>query len=754
MKKSRFGFNWGGSSTPTTTPAERRGEVNELKVALRDPAIERDLVRRREVMKRVLGFMTLGVDTAALFTEMIMACITKDLVQKKMIYLYLCAHSETNSEIAILCINTLQKDCKDESPLVRGLALRSLASLRLPQITEYLVPTLRERLVDTSPYVRKTSILATLKLFRASPETFRSMGLGEKMYGMLRDNDPLVAMNALAVLNEVLVDEGGINVTKQILYFLLNRMRDLSEWQQCAVLRLVLKYVPVNEDETFDIMNLLEERLRGSNSAVIVGCSRCFLHLTQNLPTVHQQVFARLKDPLLTLMATSQTYETSYPLLCHIKLLVQREPKVFQGNHKDFFIRHTDPTYVKAVKIDILTTIACDANSKDIVAELVEYVGDSTREISRIAIASIAKIALRVESISKQALQHFLDLLSMDVDHIRGTTLFAMKDFLRKYNNIDFVRPFLLSIVKSYKDMAFQDEESKVAFAWVLGEFGEHIEDAPYLLESMSALFTSESSDMRNEILAALMKLLFKRPPEVQPILGQVFQVAIADFSHADVHDRALLYYRMLRANPRAAAQIVCTPKAAVPVFAEDDISEVRDKLFEEFDTMSVVYWLPSSKYTRKAEDDDSDDDEADADEEPEEENQEGSLLATALELDDDAQLEPAAFQRLWAQLPVAATFAVRFKGAVPASSAVEDALADKSVFTLATNSGQGGTLKLYVFAKAAGGSDAPVYLMELVTPVNGSAPGGVTVKTAHADGGKKVQQLFAKALSQLATIA
>ena len=94
--------------------------------------------------------MTIGVDTSALFSEMILACITKDLVAKKMIYFYLCVHSETNSEIAILAINTLQKDCKDESPLVRGLALRSLASLRLPQLTEYLIPTLKACLLDTA----------------------------------------------------------------------------------------------------------------------------------------------------------------------------------------------------------------------------------------------------------------------------------------------------------------------------------------------------------------------------------------------------------------------------------------------------------------------------------------------------------------------------------------------------------------------------------------------------------------------------
>jgi len=38
------------------------------------------------------------------------ACNTRDLVVKKMVYLFLCAHAQTNAELTLLAINTLQKD--------------------------------------------------------------------------------------------------------------------------------------------------------------------------------------------------------------------------------------------------------------------------------------------------------------------------------------------------------------------------------------------------------------------------------------------------------------------------------------------------------------------------------------------------------------------------------------------------------------------------------------------------------------------
>jgi len=68
------------------------------------------------------------------------------------------------------------------------------------------------------------------------------------------------------------------------------RIRQLSEWAQCAVLELVVKYVQESHDEVFDIMNLLEDRLQHANSAVVLGAAKVFLHLTLSMPEVHLQV--------------------------------------------------------------------------------------------------------------------------------------------------------------------------------------------------------------------------------------------------------------------------------------------------------------------------------------------------------------------------------------------------------------------------------------------------------------------------------
>jgi AP-4 complex subunit beta-1 len=67
----------------------KKGEVNELRNLLRNFATEKDPQRKRDIIKKVIAYMTLGIDVSRLFTEMMLAIETRDLVIKKMVYLYL-----------------------------------------------------------------------------------------------------------------------------------------------------------------------------------------------------------------------------------------------------------------------------------------------------------------------------------------------------------------------------------------------------------------------------------------------------------------------------------------------------------------------------------------------------------------------------------------------------------------------------------------------------------------------------------------
>ena len=61
----------GVSNVPDSYFTEsRKGEINELRNLLRGFATERDPQRKRDIIKKVIAYMTLGIDVSRLFSEM------------------------------------------------------------------------------------------------------------------------------------------------------------------------------------------------------------------------------------------------------------------------------------------------------------------------------------------------------------------------------------------------------------------------------------------------------------------------------------------------------------------------------------------------------------------------------------------------------------------------------------------------------------------------------------------------------------
>lgn len=133
--------------------------LRELRRALSNPHVQADRLRYRAAVLRVIRYggqpggrgsggggsrsgaggaepclrrrhMAQGADVSGLFPEMVKASAAADVVQKKLVSLYVRAQAPRQPQLALLAVNTLRKDCAHPSPAVRGLALRSMCGLR------------------------------------------------------------------------------------------------------------------------------------------------------------------------------------------------------------------------------------------------------------------------------------------------------------------------------------------------------------------------------------------------------------------------------------------------------------------------------------------------------------------------------------------------------------------------------------------------------------------------------------------------
>lgn len=792
-----------GPRAPGATPSyftdKKKGEVNELKNLLRDVTADRDLKRKREIIKKVIAYMTLGIDVSRLFSEMVLCVDTKDIITKKMVYLYLTSYANKNSELAIMCINTLLNDCRNEDPMVRGLALRSLCSLRLDSILEYIHDPLQQSLTDSSAYVRKTGVIGILKVYSLNAEIIRESDMIDTLYNMIRDRDTQVVSNCLVALNEIMANEGGIAVNQPIIMHLLNRIHEFNEWGQCNILQIVGRYKPANEEEIFGIMNILEQCLRVSNSAVVLGTAKCFLHLTENMDHIQDQVFERMRQPLLTLMAGG-SHELNYCVLHHILLMTGRRPDVFSQDYRQFYTRYNEPSHVKYVKIDILSTIADSRNVTDIITELSEYVSDVDQTLARRAIRAIADIGVggnfgaidsrESSDVQDQIIDSMVDFLEMNLDYVRDESVIVLKDLIRKFpEKRHDVLPSIPRVIAT-----IEEPNAKSAVIWMIGEYGQDMRRAPYILEKIIDSFSDETApEVLLELLTASLKLFFKRPPEMQQMLGRLLDSVINESSNQDVRDRALLYYRLLERDPDSAGSIVAQFKTdPVQIFAEMAESDLKEKLFEEFNTLSVVYNKPSETFISSKnlvasvpEHDEEVDDEHDNEEEersydgeeeyvPEHEGghydhvehdvraqappaSSGSVdlldmdfgasasvpapVSATLTLTPNPNMDAPTFQQNWTGLPVIASVHLDLPQ-LPAQGDIEAAFTTHLIYTMASGD-VGPQYKFFFYAQD---TDSNLYLVEtMVDKANRTLQ--ATVKGSNSSQGESFRETFERVL-------
>ncbi|KAI3438927.1 hypothetical protein D9Q98_001341 [Chlorella vulgaris] len=579
------------------TAKKPKGEVHEIINALEHLSAQSgsraDVVQnKRECFQKLIRYMTQGIDMSAAFVPATkcVALSKQDLPLKKMLYLYLRTAAKQNPAVALLVVQTLLNDCKDLDPTIRGLAVRSMCSLRVPELMENVFQAVDGGLHDAQGYVREAAVMGVLKCHHQDPAGVRMRGLLERVEALLAsDTDPQVVANCLYVMQQVGMLEG--RMTRQLVVSLLNHIRAFSDWAQCFVLDLVAQYQPASEEERFDILEVLDFGLNHANSAVVMATAKLFLHFTLSFSHQHQQVLETLKDPLQTLIQGREP-EVVWAVLSNFLVLAQRYPLIFSQLYPEFYCRYEDPSYLKRLKIDVLIAIADQTNAYEIAEEMTQYVKDSDEDLARAAIRAVGQIALKVPDVNG-IIDRLLLFLGYEKDFVTAETLVQMTDVLRRYPD---AAAACVDSVAAIPEETVVEPGARAAYLWVVGEYGAQIQDAPYVLESLSEGFSDEATEVKLALLTACLKLFFKRPPECRKALGAVLAAGVADPAQ-EVHDKALLYYRLLQHSVGAAQSVVDVQRPAVTSFADAQSAEIQDRIFDELNTLSVAYRAPASTF-------------------------------------------------------------------------------------------------------------------------------------------------------------
>jgi AP-3 complex subunit beta len=107
-----------------------------------------------------------GRNVSEYFAQVVKNVAASNIEVRKLVYIYLLRYADAEPDLALLSINTFQRDLTDSSPLIRAMALRVLSGIRVPTIAGLVVLAIKKCAADTSPYVRKTAALSIPKCYR------------------------------------------------------------------------------------------------------------------------------------------------------------------------------------------------------------------------------------------------------------------------------------------------------------------------------------------------------------------------------------------------------------------------------------------------------------------------------------------------------------------------------------------------------------------------------------------------------------
>lgn len=482
-----------------------------------------------------------GIDCARLLPGMLKLLAHPDLVTKKAVYHCTAMYASKNPELSLLAVNTLMQECSDSNPLIRGLALKTLTSLNHETFVEYCLRGINQGLSDKSVYVRRVAARCCARVYQQNVDLYNDGTLVNQLYNMLRDSDPIVVVNSMMALEEILSKEGGIVINKNIANHLLNNLKDMTPWGQCYILNILQKYKPKTQDDTFNMLNILDAFLVSQNTAVTTACLQLFLSLISSLPHLRPQVFKRFIKNIVAAIPQGNP-ELVFHILDHLNSYREEIKAELQPHYSIFFCKESDPLYLKKLKLNMLPHLTMPSHAKEILSEIFLHTSSSSREISLWALKAVTVVFKCDASTAPIVIKKLKQLIDSENPHTLSNIFRVVRSL--NLNEIKGGSEIIAKIASKHQKLT--DTEGQLAFLSVLSQYGNLLEDSPYIIEEYVENFPNETNSViKYQLLMTCVHVFFHHPAAMQGILGQVLELCIQD-ADKSVQSQALLYYRLL----------------------------------------------------------------------------------------------------------------------------------------------------------------------------------------------------------------
>lgn len=582
----------------------KKGETFELRNGL----VSQYKHERKDAIQRVIQAMTVGKDVSSLFPDVLKNIATYDLEQKKLVYLYLMNYAKTNPELCILAVNTFVQDTEDPNPLIRALAIRTMGCVRVSRMVDYIEIPLTRTLKDENPYVRKTAAICVAKLFDLNPNVCVELGFLDDLQNLLKDPNPMVVANSINALYEIrdMNEDPNLKVLEingEVIRSLLLCLNECTEWGRITILTTLTEYNTRGKvEEANHIIERVIPQLQHANPSVVLSSIRAIICHVENIPVTaqRQSTLKKLSAPLVSLVSSSIP-EAQYVGLKNIRIILERYPSILSKELRVFFIKYSDPLYLKLEKLDIMIRLANESNSDLLLGELREYAMEFEPALVTRAIKSIGAVAIQLSGSVVKAVNLLNDIIDQrGGDLIINESTIVLTNILRRYPGKSDLTSLIIPIISNHI-VELDKPEALADYVWILGEYPKYFSNLHEKLESLVKGFLECETLLQLNILTTVVKINAAIPgnKKYSSLLQQILELATKECENADVRDKAYIYWRLLSSSTSNSLQkniiLAKLPpiESTIPTFSP----HLLEQLLKELSTLSSVYHKPAKTF-------------------------------------------------------------------------------------------------------------------------------------------------------------
>ncbi|KAL8721331.1 MAG: hypothetical protein Q9181_007733, partial [Wetmoreana brouardii] len=484
-----------------------------------------------EGLRKVISMMYRSKPCLPYFSSVVKNVASPNIEIKKLVYIYLLHYAESEPDLALLSINTIQKSLTDQNPQVRAMALRVMSGIRVPVISQIVSLAIKRGCADMSPHVRKAAALAIPKCYRLDPNTMPQ--LLDYLATLLGDKQYYVVGSAVTAFLELCPER--VDLIHKHYRSLVRKLVDMDEWGQLATLRLMSIYARkclprrikkvkksktkgFYEDEASDeegfageevqvldpdlepFLKACKSLLQSRNSAVIVSVARCFLDL--GTPEYIDSTIG----PLVALLRSPQ--DIQQVALYNIVDVCLAHPERFVRYANHFLVHASDPFEVARLKFEVWTLIYphCESHIRDmILSELEHYTRALNPDVVQESVRAIGRCAQSDSKASARCLRLLLNQVSSQDGGLAAESLTVIRHLIQQNP-----QAHTKTVIRLAKNLdTTPHPEARATIIWLVGEFaGIDSENniAPDVLRILTKGFASESEPAKLQIVLLAAK--------------------------------------------------------------------------------------------------------------------------------------------------------------------------------------------------------------------------------------------------------